>query len=100
MLPGRQGSILTCPEVPDSQKGGLREYPYRFATAVHIHGIRGGWVDPRAAVGGLGANTSLQASTQRSRNVQMQRTCERTYELRLCAAVSAPVGQGPDIGSA
>ena len=48
---GRQGSILTCPEVPDSQKGGSREYPYWLATAVHIHVTRGGWFDPRAAVG-------------------------------------------------
>src|SRR5215211_1985347 len=31
---GRLGSILTCPEVPDSQKGGSREYPYWLATAV------------------------------------------------------------------
>jgi hypothetical protein len=48
---GRQGSILTCPEAPDSQKGGSREYPYRLATAVHIHDTRGGWFDPRAAIG-------------------------------------------------
>jgi hypothetical protein len=48
---GQQGSILTCPEVPDSQKGGSREYPYWLAPAVHIHVTRGGWFDPRAAVG-------------------------------------------------
>src|SRR5688572_13471718 len=45
LLPGRQGSILTCPKVPDSQKGGPREYPYRLAIAVHIHVTRGGWSD-------------------------------------------------------
>ena len=48
---GRQGSILTCPEVPDSQKGGPREYPYWLATAVHIHVTFGGWFVPRSAVG-------------------------------------------------
>src|SRR5918993_1917988 len=46
---GRQGGILTCPEVPDSQKGGSREYPYWLANAVHIHVTRVEWFDPRSA---------------------------------------------------
>jgi hypothetical protein len=29
-----------------------------------------------------------------SRSIQMQRICERTYEVRL----SAPVGQKPEVG--
>jgi hypothetical protein len=35
-----------------------------------------------------------------SPNIQMQRICERTCELRLSDAVSAPVGQEPDVGLA
>src|SRR5215207_11380781 len=64
LLRGRQGSILTCPEVPDSQKGGPREYPYRFAAAVHIHVIRGGWVEPREADG---SDRRAQAAQRRGR---------------------------------
>ena len=34
------------------------------------------------------------AASMPSRSIQMQRICERTYEVRL----SAPVGQKPEVG--
>src|ERR687889_109086 len=60
---GRQGSILTCPEVPDSQKGGSREYPSWLADGMQRLVPRLKWFRPRRA----GAGHDLLKTTQPAR---------------------------------
>jgi hypothetical protein len=82
------GQLLTLASSPEQVRAAYARFGARFTVDAE------GKLTMRLELPMEGG--SLHLTTTWSRNIQLQRICERTCQVRL----SAPVSQEPDLGSA
>jgi predicted ATPase with chaperone activity len=86
------------------KEGPAFDLPIALGILAASGALPAGGLEGAGVVGQRYAKRALEVAaaggTTSSRNILLQRICEPTCELRLSAAVSAPVAQEPDVGLA